>query len=159
MRAGGDWGALLSLAFLVGSVGCLSVLLAGATRNARPTRALAPTLVSLLALLGCLWALYGPGEPTGSITAFLFGLAYSALCLVAGLVALAVARHRHRANEARIADARAEHERRRRMDGVRAETSALMAAAAAASIDTDENDPLGPEGDFVLPSRPKWEES
>ena len=45
------------------------------------------------------------------------------------------------------------------MDGVRAETSALMAAAAAASIDTDENDPLGPEGDFVLPSRPKWEES
>jgi hypothetical protein len=156
VRAGGDWGALLSLAFLVGSVGCLSVLLAGATRNARPTRALAPTLVSLLALLGCLWALYGPGEPTGSITTLLFGLAYSTLCLVAGLVSLAVARHRYRANEARIADARAEHERRRRMDGVRAETSALMAAA---TVRTDDDDPLGPEGDFVLPSRPKWEES
>ena len=42
------------------------------------------------------------------------------------------------------------------MDGVRAETSALMAAA---TVRTDDDDPLGPEGDFVLPSRPKWEES
>ena len=161
-HAGGDWDDLLSLAFLVGSVACLSVLLIGAVRHARPARAFAPSVVSFLLLFVCLWALYGPEEArSSSISTFLFGLAYSTICLATGLVALVVARHKRRAKDARIAEAHAEREWRRRMDGMRSETSAPMAAAAAAAAapSTDESDPLGPDGDFVLPSRPKWEES
>ncbi|MBS0339934.1 MAG: hypothetical protein JSS56_05375 [Proteobacteria bacterium] len=159
MQAGGEWGALLSLAFLVGGLACLGVLLAGAARHARPAKTYAPVAISFVALLGCLWALYGRGEGASGVTMALFGAAFSAICLLAGLVALAFARRRRRANEERLAAANAERDRRRRLEGVRAETSALAAAAAAAAANSGESDPLGPDGDFVLPSRPKWEES
>jgi hypothetical protein len=39
------------------------------------------------------------------------------------------------------------------MEGIRAQTAALAAAASS------EHDTPGPDSDFTLPSRPKWEES
>lgn len=155
MRAGGDWNAVLSLAFLVGSVASLSILALGALRLARPAKLYAPIAISLVALLGSLWMLYGHGVPAGWITTAMFGIAYSAICLLASGAAAVAAWRRRRANEARLAEAHAERERRRRLEGVRAETSVLAAAAA----NSGENDPLGPDSDFVLPTRPKWEES
>ncbi|MBS0454361.1 MAG: hypothetical protein JSS14_23935 [Proteobacteria bacterium] len=159
MRAGGEWGALYSLAFLVCGLVCLGVLLFGAIAHARPAKTYAPIAISLLVLLGCLWGLYGRGESASGITTALFGAAYSTICLLAGLLALAIAGRKRRANEQRLAEANAERDRRRRLEGVRAESSALAAAAAAAAANADGSDPLGPDSDFVLPSRPKWEES
>lgn len=154
MRAGGDWGALLSLAFLVGSVASLSMLAMGAMRLARPSRTYAPIVISLLALLGCLWALYGGNGAVVGVTTAMFGAVYSASCLVAAAATMAVAWRKRRAHEAHLAQAHAERDRRRRLEGVRAETAALAAAA-----NLDEGDPSGPDSDFVLPTRPKWEES
>ena len=154
MRAGGDWGAVLSLAYLFTSAMSLAIVALRAIRHLRPGRLFAPIALSLFALLTCAGALYGIGVPSRWITTAMFGIAYSAICLVASCVALAVAWRRHRVHETHLARAQADRERMRRLESVRVESASLAAAAAPRGVG-----PLGSDGDFVLPSRPKWEES
>lgn len=155
MRADGDWGAVLSLAFLVVSIAGLGFLAAGAIRRAQPARLRAPALISFVALLGCLWALYGGSIHSGWTTTVMFGVLYSAACLLAGGTAMAVAWRRRRAHDARLAEARSDRDRHRRLEGIRTESSML----AAAAVSPEESDPLGPDSDFTLPARPRWEDS
>ena len=154
MRADGDWGAVLSLVYLFASAMSLAIVALRAVRHLRPARLFAPVVLSLIALLACLSALYGIGVPPRWITTTMFGVAYSAICLVASCVALAVAWRRRHVHETHLARAQAERERMRRLESVRVESASLAAAAAASDVE-----PLGSDGDFVLPSRPKWEES
>lgn len=155
MRAGGDWAAVLSLAFLVASIAGLSIVAMRAMRQARPARLYTPLAISLVALLACLWTLYGGGTQSGWITTAMFGTVYSTICLLASAAALAVAWRRRHAKQVRMAEAQAERERHRRLEGIRAESSALAAAATRSG----EDDSLGSDSDFVLPARPKWEDS
>jgi len=155
MHASSEWGAMLALICLGVSIAALCVLAVRAMRNGKPARLRGPLLISLAALAGCLWALYGDDESVDWVTTAMFGTVYSAACLVTSGVAMVLAWRRHRAHEARMAQVRAERERNRRMDSIRAETS-VLAAAAVARGDTDD---FGADGDFVLPSRPKWEDS
>ena len=155
MRANNDWGAVLSLAFLVGSVASLSVLALRAIHHAHPAKLHTPIAISLLVLLACLWALYGSGAPAGCTPTLVFAAVNSGACLFASGAALAAAWRRSRLHEAHMAEVHAQRERQRRLEGVRAESAALASAAANAG----DGGPLGPDSDFVLPARPKWEES
>ena len=154
MRAGGDWGAVLSLAYLFCSSMSLSIVALRAIRHVRPAKLYAPIALSLLFLLACLGALYVIGIPPTWITTAMFGAAYSAICLVASCIAMVVAARRHHAHETHMANATAERERMRRLESVRVETAPLAAAAAASDAES-----LGSDSHFVLPARPKWEES
>ena len=153
LNGGGEWGPVRALGFLLLSAIGLGVIAWRAVAHARPSALRAVWLISLLALAVSLWRLYG--GPAGNwVTAALFGAAYAALCLLAATVSMFIAWRRHRAHEARVAHARAERDRQHRMDGVRAQGAALTTASAGLDADG-----LDADGDFVLPSRPKWEES
>ena len=154
MRAGGDLGAVLSLTYLFCSSMSLGIVALRAIRHVRPAKLYAPIALSLLFLLGCVGALYVIGIPPGWITTAMFGAAYSAICLIASCIALGVAARLHRVHETHLVKATEERERMRRLESVRVETASLAAAAAASDAE-----PLGSDTDFVLPSRPKWEES
>ena len=156
MRADGDWGAVLSLAYLFASAMSLAIVALRAIRHVRPAKLFAPIALSLLMLLACLVALYGIGLPAHWITTGMFGVAYSLICLAASSAALVVAWRRHSLHQTHLGQAHAERERMHRLESVRVESAPLAAAGAKRELDLD---PLGPDGDFVLPSRPKWEES
>ena len=156
MHASSEWGAMLALVCLGVSIAALCVLAVRAMRHGRPAGLRWPLLISIVALAGCLWALYGDDDSTSWVTTAMFGTAYSGACLIASGVAMVFAWRRNRAHEARMAQIRAERERNRRMDSIRPEASARGAGAAARG---DGEHDLGADGDFVLPSRPKWEDS
>lgn len=154
MHASNEWGSMRALAYLLGSVVSLCVIAAHAIRRPAPSKLRAPIAFSLAALLACFWALYGSGQATSWTTAAMFGAAYSLGCLVACCVLWLLAWRRHRVHHEHVAQAHADHDRNRRMESIRAQTSALAAAAA-----NSEHDPLGADSDFELPARPKWEDS
>ncbi|MGR4869153.1 hypothetical protein ACIPRI_09840 [Variovorax sp. LARHSF232] len=147
MHAGGDWAPVRALAYLAGSVTGLGVIALAAVRHARPGKLGLLMAISLLALVLCLWGLYGRGHSAGWVATALFGVVYLLACLALGGVAMFLAWRRQRANDERTALAKVERERHGRLERMRAE--------AAATLD----DPLGPDSDFVLPARPKWEEN
>lgn len=156
MRLDGGWGAVLSPVFLLGSVGSLSVLALRAIRHAQPRNLSAPLAVLLLALLACLWLLYGSGVPAQWVTAVVFGAAYSIVCLLVSCAAMVAAWRRRRAHQARLAELHVQRDRHQRLEGL-AESAALLTAVAASA---DESESLGADSDyFALPTRPKWEES
>lgn len=154
MHASNEWGSMRALAYLLGSIASLCVIGVRAIRRPAPSKLRAPIAFSLAALLACFWALYGAGHSTGWTTTAMFGAAYSLGCLLASCVAWLIAWRRHRVHDQHVAQAHADHDRQRRMERIRAQTSALAAAAAHR-----EHDPLGAESDFELPARPKWEDS
>jgi hypothetical protein len=147
LHAGGDWAPVRALAYLAGSVAGLAVMTMAAVRHAQPAKVRPLMAIALLVLLLCLWALYGSGHTAAWVATALFGATYALACLGAGGLALFLAWRRQRVNHERIALAKVERERQGRLERMRAE--------AAAAPD----DPLGSEGDFVLPSRPKWDET
>lgn len=152
MNAGGDWGPIRALAFVVASVLGLGVIAWRAIVSGRPSRLRWVWLLSVAVLAVCLWDLYGSG--TGSwVTVAMFGTAYSLLCLLAASVAMFLAWRRHRAHEAHKAHEMSQRERHRRMDGIRAHAMPLSTAARG------DPDPLDVDSDYTLPARPKWEES
>ena len=153
MNAGGDWGPIRAIAFLVASATGLGVILWRAVASGRPAKLRAVWILSIVALAACLWRLYG-SNASGWVTIALFGIVYSLLCLLAGAVGTVMAWRRHRAHGARVAHEMSERARHRRMDSLRAD----MAPPAAAMAGSDQ-DLLGPDSDFTLPARPKWEES
>jgi len=152
MNAGGDWGPIRVLAYIVISLASLGVIAWRAMTAGKPGRLRPLWLLSLVALAVCLWDLYGT-RAGGWVTVAMFGTAYSILCLLAASVAMVLAWRRHRVHEAHKAHEAMQRERHRRMDSIRAETLPL---AAAAGVDAD---PMGIDSDFALPARPKWEES
>lgn len=151
MNAGGDWGAIRVLAYIVISLASLGVIAWRAVGAGKPSRLRSLWLLSLAALALCLWGLYGR-TGGGWVTVAMFGIAYSVLCLLAASVAMFLAWRRHKAHEARVAHEMMQRERHRRMDSIRAQTMPVAAAAG-------DQDPLGVDSDFTLPARPKWEES
>lgn len=149
MRAGeGDAWVLL---YAAGSLAAFFVLAVRAVSNARTGGLRILVIISLLALLACLWTIYGNGDLSAWVTTAMFGVAYSGFCLVVGAVLLAIAWRRRHAMQVHVAEEHAQRDRQRRMEGLRAESAALTAQA--------DNDSLGPDSDFTLPSRPKWEDS
>jgi hypothetical protein len=147
MHAGGDWAPVRALAYLAASVAGLGVTTLAAVRHAVPGKVWPLMAIALLALMLCLWGLYGSGRTAAWVASALFGAAYALACLAAGGLAIFLARRRQRVYHERIAVAKVERERQGRLERMRAE--------AAAAPD----DALGSDGDFVLPSRPKWEET
>lgn len=153
LNGGGEWGPVRALGYLLLSAIALGLIAWRAMAHSRPSALRAAWVISLLAVILSLWRLYG-GAAGNWVTAAMFGAAYATLCLLAATVCMLIAWRRHRAHEARMAHARSERERQHRMDSVRARGAALAATAASADPDS-----LDADGDFVLPSRPKWEES
>lgn len=151
MRAGES--DVLALVYGMCSVGAFFVLAVKAVGHAHASGLGVVVLVSLAGVAGGLWTLYGNGhgERSAWVTTAMFGTAYSALCLLAGLVLMTVAWRRRHAQEVHAEHEHAQRDRRRRMEGLRAESSALAAQAG--------KDSLGTDSDFTLPSRPKWEDS
>ena len=148
MHGGSEWTPIRAIAWLVGSMTSLVVIAQGAVRRARVLRLLLG--LSLLGLAGCLWALYGSGHTAGWVTTAMAGAAYLLACLLVGGAAMFLGWRRQAANEERVAVARVERERQGRLERVRAETASLASAA---------DDGLGADSDFVLPARPKWDDS
>ncbi|HSV58476.1 MAG TPA: hypothetical protein VLJ19_06215 [Variovorax sp.] len=152
MHAGSEWTPIRAIAFLVGSMTSLVVIAQGAVRRARPRDLRSLLGLSLLGLAGCLWALYGSGHTAGWVTTAMAGAAYLLGCLLVGGAAMFLGRRRQAANEERVALARVERERQSRLERVRAEPAPLASASAA-------DNGLGADSDFVLPARPKWDDS
>ncbi len=147
LHASGAWAPVLALAYLAGSVTGLAIISMDAVRLVRPGRMRFLMAISLLALLLCLWGLYGSGHSAGWVATALFGAVYTLACLALGGLAMFLAWRRQRTQDERIALARVERERLGRLERMRVE--------AAAALD----EPIGPDSDFVLPARPKWEEN
>ena len=141
----------LALVYGACSLGAFFVLAVRAVSNARPGGLRALVFISLIALLACLWAIYGDGDRSDWVTTAMFGIAYSGFCLVVGSIVMTVAWRRRRAKEVHVVEEHAQRDRRRRMEGIRAETAALTSQA--------DKDGFGPDSDFTLPSRPKWDDS
>lgn len=145
MHAGSDWTPMRAIAWLVASMTCLVVIAQGAVRRAHRRELRALLGVSLLGLAGCLWGLYGGGV-VGWVATAMAGAAYLLACLLIGGAALFLAWRRQAAHAERLALARIENERERRLERIRAESSAAVEGS-------------DPDSDFALPARPKWEEN
>jgi hypothetical protein len=149
MHSGGEWSSVRSILYLLCSMGSFGVMAQRAVRDARPGLLRPLMAISLLGFAACAWALYGNGHTAGWVTTALAGAGYLLICLLAGGLALFLAWRRQRANEERLALARVERERQGRLERIRAE-------AAALARDGEDD---GADSDFVLPARPKWDES
>ena len=152
MHAGSEWTLIGAIVFAVASMTSLVVIVQGAVRRARP-RELRPVLgLSLLGFAGCLWGLYGSGHSAAWVTTAMAGAAYLLVCLLVGGAGMFLGWRRRAAGEERVVLARFEKERQNRLERIRAETAGLITVNPA-------DDGLGPDSDFVLPTRPKWDEN
>ena len=147
MHDGSGWAPVRALAYLAASVAGLGMTTMAAVRQAQPAKVRPLMGIALLTLLLCLWGLYGSGHTAAWVASALFGAAYALACLAAGGLAIFLAWRRQRVYDERVALARVERERQGRLERMHAESAAAP------------DDPLGPDGDFVLPSRPKWDEN